>query len=877
MIRAPLDCPQPTLLHGMVGLKRVDVSDTDTTLTVTFEGTFPPPEHPEVANEVLDPRKWVLTGGSRIHPRIVGVDSAGTNAVVLRLDQGGDFSIYSLTLLGEHVDPVLATRQIRFRLRCELPFDCRPDGRPAALPDEEPVAIDYIAKDYTSFRQALLDFIPTRLPEWTERSEADVAIALLELLAATGDNLSYLQDRVANEAFLSSARQRRSVQGHLALLGYQLDSGAAAYTWLQFQVTAPHRLNSGFAVSTPATPTQTPVIFETLADRLLVPEQNEIQLYDWGTSGCCLNRGSTTATLVGSLGTLAAGDYLSFEDTQSGARDVIRLAGPPRDSPVQAPIRLTEVTWSELTPLHSDYCVDTTVIRGNLVPATHGATLETPEVIQKGDTGGPVQAVVLPPSGAAGIAFQLTAWGFAPGEEVDWKVSDPTGKVFQTSAHPAVADGSGTVGPLGVSTSQSDPAGTWKGVFTSRLAPDDRRSEARWSVTSGTARPAAATGLGQRPPRKRATLQQTPLTFLDASTLALVAPAGSATANPFAFERRSEPQLKLTVGGKEWRQVASLLDSGQADEVYQIDTDDDGRPTLLFGRGGEPGSDPASGFGRRPPDTSLIEASYRIGLGIQGNVGPDTLTVPLAPDAWLRSVTNPVAARGGRDPESREHAVDVAPPTLEKRLVAVTAADYEDAATNFVDAGGRRLISRSRADFRWTGSWLTVNLVAQPEGTDVLSPDVAAALADHLNGRRLAGYDLQVRPASFLPIRLDLDVCARPGYNQADVERSLLDALSNRVLPGGALGFFHPDNFSFGVSLAVSKLFQAVMGVAGVLSADIKTLCPLHSLQPDADTQTVRQTGFLSVRPDQVLELDNDPNFPEHGHIRITFVGGGPR
>ena len=173
-VAAPIiDCPQPNLIEGMVGLKRVDVSVTDTELTVTFEGVFPPTEHLELAQEVLDPRKWALTGGTRLHPRIVGVSYVNQGpiqpalgaAVTLALDQGGDFSVYSLTLTGDHVDPILATRQVRFRLRCELPFDCRPDLVATPAADEEPVAIDYLAKDYTSFRQALLDFIPTRLPE----------------------------------------------------------------------------------------------------------------------------------------------------------------------------------------------------------------------------------------------------------------------------------------------------------------------------------------------------------------------------------------------------------------------------------------------------------------------------------------------------------------------------------------------------------------------------------------------------------------------------------------------------------------------------------------------------------------------------------------
>ena len=75
--------------------------------------------------------------------------------------------------------------------------------------------IDYLARDYDSFRQALVDLIPSKLPEWTDRSEADFGIVLLELVAYMADILSYYQDRLANECFLATAQERRSVIQHL--------------------------------------------------------------------------------------------------------------------------------------------------------------------------------------------------------------------------------------------------------------------------------------------------------------------------------------------------------------------------------------------------------------------------------------------------------------------------------------------------------------------------------------------------------------------------------------------------------------------------------------------------------------------------------------
>ena len=76
--------------------------------------------------------------------------------------------------------------------------------------------IDYLAKDYASFRRLLIDLIPQLNPAWMERNPSDLGISLLELFAYEGDNLSYFQDAVANEAYLdtvASDLQRKSTPG----------------------------------------------------------------------------------------------------------------------------------------------------------------------------------------------------------------------------------------------------------------------------------------------------------------------------------------------------------------------------------------------------------------------------------------------------------------------------------------------------------------------------------------------------------------------------------------------------------------------------------------------------------------------------------------
>ena len=92
--------------------------------------------------------------------------------------------------------------------------------------------IDYTNKDFQSLRQAMLDLARQRLPEWTDRSQADLGVLLVDLFAYMGDIILYYQDRIANESFLQTALERRSVLNALRLVGYELSSPPPAQAQL---------------------------------------------------------------------------------------------------------------------------------------------------------------------------------------------------------------------------------------------------------------------------------------------------------------------------------------------------------------------------------------------------------------------------------------------------------------------------------------------------------------------------------------------------------------------------------------------------------------------------------------------------------------------
>src|SRR5215213_10897607 len=191
----------------------------------------PPPaglaDHPEL---------FRIKGGVRTpNIKVLQVTQVDEHLVV-EVDQAGDFSTYTLVINSAALDPAYTQVEFGFKAGCPSRFDCRPRVVCPPEPRVEPL-IDYLAKDYASFRQALVDLIPTLVPDWKERHEADLGIALVELLAYAGDQLSYYQDAVANEAYLETARQRISVRRHARLIDYRMHDGASARTFIHLTLS----------------------------------------------------------------------------------------------------------------------------------------------------------------------------------------------------------------------------------------------------------------------------------------------------------------------------------------------------------------------------------------------------------------------------------------------------------------------------------------------------------------------------------------------------------------------------------------------------------------------------------------------------------------
>jgi len=134
---------------------------------------------------------------------------------------------------------------------------------------------------------------------------------------------------------------------------------------------------------------------------------------------------------------------------------------------------------------------------------------------------------------------------------------------------------------------------------------------------------------------------------------------------------------------------------------------------------------------------------------------------------------------------------------------------------------------------------------------------------------KLAGYDLEIRSAEYVPLELAFELCVKPDYFRPDIVQAVLFVLSNRINPDGSRGFFHPDNFTFGQTVYISRLYDAIQSVQGVLSVFITVFRRFGKLDNGE-----LESGILPIGSWEIARLDNDPDFKENGVIRITAGGG---
>jgi hypothetical protein len=849
------------------GLDYVELDSADPTgrtLMVYFLGHLP---------KGLRPANLRIEGGQRVRPiQILRIDpSAGLRKDqddVLRVlvDRTGDLSQYTLRVFAtdeqgreigayREFDPRYSTVDFSFKPGCPSDLDCGTadpcvDRR---LPAPE---INYLAKDYGTFRQLLLDRLSVLLPEWREGHVPDLGIALVELLAYSGDYLSLYQDAAGTEAYLDTARQRISLRRHAVLVDYRVSEGTNARTWMVLETDTDFELKlADTSFVTRPDPSLDPawshrwtelegiersryVTFEALRPG---PEEtarirrglSRIRIYTWGDGECCLPRGATGATL------------LNEWERPEGERPVPSREGDPQGGTHDQPRILARAAEQPERPLDELRAGDILIFEEVLGPTTgkpEDADRSHRWAVRLTEVGHDTVDSLVPgdPCSEDGCHLVHVSWMKEDALPFPLCVSARRGPPWcDELSDVSVARGNvilvdhGTTGeePVEPPAPDIEPQPTCDPCED--VAPEPA-APAYWPI------------LGGAPLTWRAELDAR----VPASTMLL---QDAASALP-AVVLRSQT-------GDCWRPVLDLLASGAGQRHFVVETDNDGRAHLRFGDGD---------LGLRPPGGAKFVARRRLGNGPRGNVGAETIRLLVLRDTLLSGITisvrNPFPAMGGTAPESLDHVRLFAPGAFRKdRRRAVIAEDYAE----LVKRDFAKLVQGAAARLRWNGSWYEVEVGVDQLGRVEAEPDLLKRVRRRLHRYRRIGHDLRVGAARTVPIAITLHVCVSPHVLRSDVRKALLDAFSNRRMEDGGLGFFNPDSLRYGEGVFLSALVARASKIAGVTDVVVNRLEPLS--QPSVDPL---ETGVLSLGAMEIARLDNDPKYPEFGQLAIT-VGGG--
>ena len=224
--------------------------------------------------------------------------------------------------------------------------------------------------------------------------------------------------------------------------------------------------------------------------------------------------------------------------------------------------------------------------------------------------------------------------------------------------------------------------------------------------------------------------------------------------------------------------------------------------------------------------TENVTATYRSGIGSQGLVGADTLTLLQTRPLGIRSVTNPVAASGAADPENLDGARGNAPLGVLTMDRIVSLRDFEDFARGFAGIG------KAQAMGLWLGEAHLVHVTVAATGGDVVDPTSAlyANLGQAIKAASDPVQQFVVDPHQPLFFNLTAKVLVDPRYEVSAVLTAVRAAL---------LSSFSFERRAFGQPATAAEVVTVVQTVTGVVASDLDQLYRVDD--PDGHEQQAPQ------------------------------------
>jgi hypothetical protein len=709
-------------------------------------------------------------------------------------------------------------------------------------------------RDFDDLYREVVARVPVHSPEWTNLTEGDPGLTLLQLFTFLADNLSYRSNRIPDAT-------RRTF---LTLLGRGLKAATPATGFVTFTVEGTTvTVAEGTVARAGKVPFRTRRTVEVLPVEAhvfwkrprtdLTPDMLEH-----------LQRLHEPFLGEGGLAQLAFYDPVELPSPTAGVDLPVIDLSDPQAGPVDGAL------WVAL-------CVTPTAVQaaGNdnaaavaaAVPLLSGATLtlgvlpgSTPEgrVLdpQRAIGGTPVGAELLVEASAPGSAPTYQRLMITHADEVldvpgilDVQLP-PAGKLTGPWVVDPSTEGTGDFPPLVQDRSLAARIVTWLRVrlpSTGTAAAGPGGAALSWvginvaAVVQSTKVTNEQVGVANGAPDQRYRTANTPVLLSEPQARPLVEVQGP------------------TGIWEAWALTNSLYASGPDDKAYALEPE---AGVLSFGSG-------LHGF--RPPLGAGIRITYEHGGGPGGLVPIDAISKADSLPPGGVTVRNPLATWGGSAGEGLVEAERSIPGWLRHRDRAVTAADFRDIVlrTPGVDLGRVDVLplfdpraSSPAPDPTDAAGGVTVLVVPR---ADALAPTPPAAIDPHvleavcrwLDPKRLVTTQVFVRGARWVPVVVSVGIVLMPGEVREEVNQRLRTALRDYLSPltGGLHATDEPEivvettgaspsGWPLGVAVRADDVRAAATRVAGVRYVEGVRLAAVRDGVTTSDLDEVGLTGL---------------------------------
>lgn len=281
-------------------------------------------------------------------------------------------------------------------------------------------------------------------------------------------------------------------------------------------------------------------------------------------------------------------------------------------------------------------------------------------------------------------------------------------------------------------------------------------------------------------------LQKPPLTYIPAATATGV-----------------QSTLEVRLDGVLWQELDSLYQKNPHLQAYIVRLADDGTANVTFGDG-ENGT-------RLPTGEENIIANYRSGIGFDGQVAAESLTLLKKRPLGIVEVTNPLAATGAAPPESRDTARSKAPSKIRTLDRIVSLKDFEDFTRIFAGIG------KAQAIPLWNGQTQLLHItIAAADGEEIATDSqlynkLVEAIDSNRDPIQLVEVDSYEKLLFNLSAKLQLD----SRYLAEEVIKNIRIALNEK---------FAFDNRDFGQNVTASEVIATIQNIEGVVAVDLDAL-----------------------------------------------------